>query len=132
MKKDFNEFRFAGLNYRDKSNKYFTMNRVSEDENKIVVKVADEHLLQTKYGFALILDCSHVVFVKDWQVDRNFYGNEVILTKEYFNVKEWGDFSNFGEEPENLKWETWLETAKEQDSLVGEDGEKLNRVNWQK
>ena len=132
MKKDFNEFRFAGLNYRDKSNKYFTMDRVSADKNKIVVKVADEHLLPTKYGFALILDCSHVVFIKDWQVDRNYYGNEVMLTKEYFNVKEWGDFSDFGEEPENLKWETWLDTAKEQDSLVDEDGEKMNRVNWQK
>lgn len=132
MKKDFNEFRFAGLNYRDKSNKYYTMNRVSDDENKIVVKVADEHLLQTKYGFALILDCSHVVFIKDWQVDKNYYGNEVLLTKEYFNVKEWGDFTDFGEEPENLKWETWLETAKEQDSLVDEDGEKMNKVNWQK
>lgn len=132
MKKDFNEFRFAGLNYRDKSNKYFTMDRVSADKNKIVVKVADEHLLPTKYGFALILDCSHVVFIKDWQVDRNYYGNEVMLTKEYFNVKEWGDFSDFGEEPENLKWDTWLDTAKEQDSLVDEDGEKMNRVNWQK
>ena len=132
MKKDFNEFRFAGLNYRDKSNKYFTMDRVSADKNKIVVKVADEHLLPTKYGFALILDCSHVIFIKDWQVDRNYYGNEVMLTKEYFNVKEWGDFSDFGEEPENLKWETWLDTAKEQDSLVDEDGEKMNRVNWQK
>lgn len=34
-KEEFNEFRFSGLEYRSKSNKYYTMNRVSEDENKI-------------------------------------------------------------------------------------------------
>lgn len=30
-KKDFNDFRFAGLNWRQQSNKYLTMDRVSED-----------------------------------------------------------------------------------------------------
>lgn len=64
MKKDFNDFRFSGLNYKEKSNKYFTMNRVSEDENKVVVKVDSVHLFETKYGYALILDNTHVVFSK--------------------------------------------------------------------
>lgn len=129
----FNDFRFAGLNLRDKSNKYFTMDRVSADESKIVVKVADEHLLQTKYGYALILDCSHVVWLKNWQVDRNYYGNEVLLTKEYFVVKEWGDFSeHFCDEPDNLTWENWLNTAKVQDAALDEDGFKMNMVHWSK
>lgn len=128
---NFNEYRFGGLDLRNKSNKYFTMNRVNEEETKIVVKVSDSHLLKTKYGFALILDCNHVVFIKDWQVDQNYYGNEVLLTKEYFNVKEWGDFSDeFDSIEENLCWETWLNTAKEQDAFVDEDGVQLNRVNW--
>ena len=129
-KQDFNNFRFDGLNYREQSNKYFTMNRISDNEEKIVVKVASEHLLKTKYGYALILDYIHVVFLKDWQVGCNYFGNEVLLTKEYFIVKQWGEFYDFGEE-ENLKFETWLEVAKQQ-SLVDDDGEKVNPVKWSK
>ena len=86
MKKDFNEYRFKELNYRNKSNKYLTMDRVSADETKIVVKVGDSHIIETRFGFALILDEKHVVFLKNWQVDSNYYGTEVILTKEYFTV----------------------------------------------
>lgn len=133
MKKDFNEFRFAGLNMRDKSNKYLTMDRVSADETKIVVKVADSHILPTKYGYALILDENHVVFLKSWQVSSNYFGNEVLLNKEFFQVKEWGDFSNeFGSNEENLIWDTWVEIAKDQDALVDEDGFKINGVRWEK
>ena len=133
MKKDFNEFRFSGLNFREKSNKYLTMNRVSADESKIVVKVADSHLLPTKFGYALILDCNHVVFLKDWQVSRNYFGNEVLLNKEFFQVKEWGDFSDeFDEEPQNLHFEHWLEVAIAQENYTDEDGEKLNSVAWEK
>lgn len=132
-KKDFNEFRFEGLNFRSVSNKYFTMDRTNSDDTKIVVKVASEHLLKTKYGYALILDRNHVVFIKDWQVSDNYFGIEVLLTKQFFNVKEWGDFSDeFFEEPENLNWNTWVEIAKEQDAFVDDDGEKLNRVRWEK
>lgn len=43
--KDFNNFRFENLNWHQVSNNYYSMNRVSEDEKKIVVKVADEHFL---------------------------------------------------------------------------------------
>lgn len=132
MKKDFNEFRFAGLDYKECSNKYFTMNRVNQDETKIVVKISDSHLLKTRYGYGLILDDKHVVFLKDWQVSNNYFGIEVLLTKEYFNVKEWGDFSEFGADEANLKWETWLEAAKAQDQLLDEDGYKANKVKWEK
>lgn len=130
-KTDFNDFRFEGLNWRQYSNNYLTMERVSDDGKKIVVKVADDQVFSTKYGYALILDYSHVVFLKSWQVSVNYYGTEVLLTKEYFNVKEWGEHEDFGEEPKNLDFKTWLEVAKEQNS-ADEDGIKLNKVHWEK
>lgn len=124
MKKDFNEFRFEGLNYRDYSNKYFTMNRISDDENKIVIKVDDVHLVETKYGFAFILDKTHVVFLKEWQVSRNFFGNEILLDKDYFQIKVWGNHENFLEENEDeLTFDKYKEIAKEQ---------KETAVMWEK
>lgn len=130
-KSDFNDFRFKDLNWKQYSNNYLTMNRVSHEETKIVVKVADSHLKETKYGYALILDRTHVVFLKNWQVSSNYYGNEVLLQKDFFQVKEWGDFDEFDNEPENLIFENWLEVAKEQEAYVDEDGIKLNRVRWE-
>ncbi len=130
--KEFNNFRFSGLNWYQVTNKYYSMDRVSNDENKIIVKVGKSHLKKTKFGYALILDVSHVVFLKDWQVSDNFYGVEVLLQREYFEVKEWGDFSlDFDIEPKNLEFDYWLETAKAQYNLVDEEGEKLNIVRWE-
>lgn len=114
MKKDFNDFRFKGLEYRKASNKYYTMNRINEEENKIVIKVDDVHLLPTRFGYAFILDRTHVIFLKEWQVDRNFYGNEVLLDKDYFLVKEWGEFENFLEDEKALNYSEYVEIAKEQ------------------
>ena len=68
------------------------MRRVNSEETKIVVNVGSHHLQKTKYGYALILDEKHVIFVKNWQVSQNYFGNEVLLTKEYFNVKEWAEW----------------------------------------
>ena len=132
MSKNFNEYRFEGLNYTDASNKYYTMERVNSDETKIVVKVASSHLLKTKFGYALILDYDHVVFLKSWQVDINYFGCEVLLTKKFFNVKNWGEFSDFGEEKENLEWSTWVDVAKAQNAAVDGDGMRCNRVKWSK
>lgn len=132
MKKDFNEFRFSGLDYKLDSNKYYTMKRVSDDENKVVVKVAAEHLLKTKYGYALILDRSHVVFLKEWQVSQNYFGNEVILQRDFFSVKEWGNHDDFENSDEYLTFDKWLEVAKEQDNAIDEDGFKENKVRWEK
>lgn len=130
-KADFNNFRFEGLNYKDASNKYYTMDRVSADASKIVVKVASTQIIETKFGYALILDYNHVVFLKSWQVSDNYFGIEVLLNKEYWNVKEWGEFDEFGEDAENLEWDAWLEAAKAQ-SGVDEDGFKINPVKWEK
>lgn len=107
------------------------MDRVSADESKIVVKVGESHILKTKFGYALILDYSHVVFLKDWQVSDNYFGVEVLLQKEYFIVKEWGTFEDFGDDPENLDFSTWLEAAKAQANFKDEDGMLLNRVRWE-
>lgn len=111
-KKEFNDFRFEDLNYANISNKYFTMDRVNENEDKIVVKVGEEHLLKTKFGYALILDLYHVLFLKDWQVDENYFGNEVLLTKEFFKPKKWGEHIMFSENEDNLFFEQWLNEQK--------------------
>ena len=135
MKSDFNNFKFDGLHHTSQSNKYFTMNRVSDDENKIVVKVAETSVLKTKYGYALILDFNHVVFLKQWQVSDNWYGTEVLLSREYFNVKEWGEFDEFGEAAEDeLTFDYWLNVAKEQSFIIEDDGIKRagNPVHWAK
>lgn len=132
MKENFNNFRFGGLDYREISNKYFTMNRVNKSETKIVVKVGSDHLVKTKFGYALILDKTHVVFLKNWQVSDNFYGIEVLLIKEYFIVKEWGDHKEFAPSDEILSFENWVSVAKKQDQLRDSEGYQLNRVRWEK
>lgn len=63
--------------------------------------------------------------MKNWQVSQNYYGTEVLLNKEFFNVKEWGEWDDFGEIPENLEWAEWVNTAKEQQ-------EAGNTVSWKK
>lgn len=132
-KEQFNEFRFAGLDYKSISNKYYTMKRFNDEEDKIVVKVSENQIIETKYGYALILNQNHVVFLKNWQVSKNYYGVEVLLTKQYFIVKEFGDFAFFNND-ENLKFETWLNIAKEQQAykLETESTTKTNEVKWLK
>lgn len=129
MKNDFNDFRFKDLNYKQCSNHYFTMDRVSEDEKKIVVKVGDNHLLSTLYGYALILDNTHVVFLKKWQVSKNDFGNEVLLNKEFWKVTEWGLHEDFDTNEKNYDFNTWLEIAKEQAAFVDDEGIR-NLVKW--
>lgn len=116
MSRDFNKFRFEGLNYHVLSNQYWAMNRFNEEETKIVVKVADSHVFETKYGYALILDNTHVVFLKRWQVSPAPYENgyEVMLNKQFFTVKEYGNHEEFFDNEEALTFEHWLQVAKEQ------------------
>ena len=128
---DFNNFRFEGLNWYQISNNYISMQRVSADNSKIVVKVADSHIISTKFGYALILDRTHVVFLKEWQVSYNYYGIEVLLQKDFFNVKEWGNFDDFDDEPDNLVFNEWLDTAKAQSDYKNEDGDPANIVRWE-
>lgn len=123
-KRDFNAFRFEGLNHRDISNNYWTMNRVNELEDRVVVKVSDDHLIKTRHGYALVLDKEHVVFLKNWNVSKSYYGNEVMLTKAFFNVKKWGTHDAFASViEENHSYDTWVEIAK---------GQKETDVKWSK
>lgn len=123
-KKDsFNEFRFRGLNATKHSNQYLTMNRVSNDNNTIVVKVGENHLIKTTYGYALILDRFNVVFLKQWQVSINWYGNEVLLNRDYWQVKQWGEHDLFIEDKTQLSFDSWLNVAREQET-------NNNEVKW--
>lgn len=137
--KAFNEFRFEGLNVREHSNKYIELDRVNKEETKIIVTVSENHIKPTKYGYMLILDVNHVVFLKDWQVDINWYGVQVLLTKEYFNAKEFGCWEDFWEaEDGQLEWNYWLELAKEQRDITEEMQEEYAefrmrpRARWSK
>lgn len=112
---NFNDYRFGGFDYGDYSNKYYKIkNHVSENEEKIIVCIGENHLVKTRFGYALILDNMHVIFLKSWQVSTSPQGNYVLLDKKFWNVKEWGNFENFMVDENELKFETWLEAAKEQ------------------
>lgn len=122
---NFNDYRFFDLNYQDYSTSYFTMDRINDTSDKVVVKVDKSHLQETKYGYALILDYKHVVFLKRWQVSCNYYGNEVLLIEKYWNVKEWGSWEGFAESDEDLHFHIWLNVAQEQQ-------DHGNIVKWKK
>lgn len=130
QKQQWNEYRFEGLNLRLCSNKYLTMNRVSEDKNKIVVKVAENNIFKTKYGYALIINRTKVVFVKDWQVSDNWFGIEVMLFRDYFNVKEFGEHQEFGNDETYASFDEWVKVAIAQENHLDADGDKDNRVKW--
>ena len=120
------EKRFEGLNARSETNNYITMDRVSADGDTVVVKVGENHLIKTRYGGALVLDQENVVFLKDSQFSQNYYGTEVKLSRSTFTPKKWGDHSaNFGEEPQNLNFDTWKKVAKSQQKAG-------NAVKWEK
>lgn len=134
-KGSFNDFRFEGLNVKKVSNNYITMNRVNQAEDRIVVRVGDNHLEKTPYGYALVLDKKNVVFVKDWQVSKNYYGNEVMLTKQYFKPREWGEHNAFSSvNTSEHKWESWVKTAKQQKEteVKWEYGEKARKKAYNK
>ena len=113
--------KFEGLNLKQLTNKYYTCDRVNADETRIVVRVAVNQLFRTRYGYGMILDRNHVVWLKDWQVSISYakdgdgdYFCEVILNKDYFNAKEWGEFNDYGDDAANLEWAAWLDAAKGQ------------------
>lgn len=102
---------------------------MSDDGNTIIVKVnGNTHLQETKYGQALLLDQHHAVFLKDSEVSRNYFGDEVKLTKDNFKVKEWGDWSKkglIGDSKENHSFNEWKKVASSQQKAG-------NKVRWEK
>ena len=121
MSRDFNEFRFEGLDYRTSGKGHWSMLRLSGDQEKIVVDVDPGQLFETRYGYALILDRTHVCFLKGWNVLNGMYGHVlVILTKGYFAPKEFGERDGFADDPVNCGWDAWLTAAKEQAAAQGD------------
>lgn len=131
-RKDFNKFRFDGLDYQVHTVKYVTMDRVNADETKLIIRVVPEQIFKTQYGYGVHLNANFVLFLKEWQVDINMYGCEIMLTKEYFKPKEFGFSKRFSDSKWDslLKWETWVKIAKLQDSKIDENGLKLQPVRW--
>lgn len=112
---DFNNYRFDGLNHNMQSNNYMTMDRISKDGDKVVVRVANSHIVDTKYGYGLVLNKDNVVYLKDWQVSKTNYGNEVLLNKKYFTPKKSSrTFSDFDGSTELLDFSSWQKAAKAQ------------------
>ena len=135
--KSFNDYRFAGLAWRKETNKYLTMHRVNEDESKIVVKVARyPHIRPTQYGYALVLDDEHCVYLKSWQVDEKSMANEfdnieVVLDKKFFNVREAHYTNDIGINEENYEWNSWVEIAKTQDTMRDDEScLEITPVRW--
>lgn len=120
--KKFDEYRFAGLHLHEASNKYLGIRHISADGNKIALRVGQAHLCPTKFGYALILDQHHVVFIKDWQVGTTWFLEGecpvVVLDKAYWKVREFGDWSEFfGDEPKMHDFAEWAKVAQEQASV---------------
>lgn len=115
----FNEFRFSGLKPRQVGKYEVELDRVSADKEKCVVRISIEHLKETSFGFALILNDKQVVFLKSWQVE-NKGACEVILNKKYFKVSNWGEFPDFiGADEKNTSFEHWVEVAEAQQEKIG-------------
>ena len=117
---------FGDLGIHRISNNYFSMSHINEAGTKIIVRVAKEQVFKTKYGYGLILDQNHVQFLKSWAVNDNWYGTYIMLEKQYFTPKQWGEFGDYPEEKENLEFETWVNIAKEQEEMAQKD-----RINFQ-
>lgn len=123
---------FNGLNPKRILDKFITMNRVSNDKNKIILNVSNNELIKTVYGYAFIIDRTHVVFLKDWQVNINCFKNEILLLRDDFKIKKWGihkEFSN--EDKEDLTFDDYLEIALFQDNFFDMEIQTKNKVLWQ-
>ena len=103
-------YKFKGFQeeqFKKISNKYteFIGKQVSEDQNNAVILISEEHVFATRYGYGVIVDSSHVVWVKSWQVwgiNRTNTAYAINFSREFYNVKEYGDFSeNFSDDLEN-------------------------------
>lgn len=84
----------------------FLGSHVSKDKNNAVVLVDSMQVMKTKYGYGVVVDDKHTVFVKDWQVwGRNAENKHVVINfnRQYYNVKEWGNYSESWRKKSNLK-----------------------------
>lgn len=108
-------------NQKKVTNKYFTFNRIIDNDNICVVT---NNIKFWKGQPVLILDKNHVVYLKDWNVIaiRNYqhciYGYAVKLNRQYFKVYETKfDIEDFSESDECMTFDSWYEIAKEQQNV---------------
>ena len=85
---DFQNYRFDGLEWEKGSNKYYRVQQYNPNSDNAIIRVADEHLIKTQYGYGFKTDAEHVVWVKDWQVNQNYYGNFVLANKKYWKEQK--------------------------------------------
>lgn len=105
---------FAKLKPKDMitDNKYFSMERTSSDESQCIVTVSENRLRRSKFDtYMLILDQTHVLFLKKWAVCFTPKGPNVFLDSNFWNVKEFGNFEKYGDDEEMLNFETWYHIA---------------------
>ena len=117
---DFNEYRFKGFKYEDQSNKYWKFNsQVNNDGSKILVKIApDNYFTYTaKSGhinYVIKLDRNHVAFIKWWQMFEGWYGDYMLIDKNYWRPVESNKPNEDMVEKADLSYDHLLEIAKEQ------------------
>ena len=127
---EFNNFRFGDMGYKIHTIRYMTMNRVNEDKTKVVVKVDPRMLYKTKFGYAMHLNEKYVIYLKEWQVDMNPDGCEILLNKDYFKPVEYGFSRGYQGYDHLLNWDTWVRIATKQDAALDLEGNKANEVKW--
>lgn len=79
-----NSYRFDGLHCRSSGKGYYTMQRVSDDKDKIVLLVNAGQILKTARGYFFYLDYDTVIILEDWQLSKNINGYDIILFKNDF------------------------------------------------
>ena len=107
-KENFDNYRFAGLEHRQRADGFLTMNRVALD--RVVVRVEKGEAFRTRYGYGLHLDNESVLWLKKWQVSESTAGTEVLILSKYFAPKFWTG-NGYGGSQERLFYEYWEERA---------------------
>lgn len=118
---DFDAYRFGDMRPSRPSNKYYEVDRINKSGDKIIVTVPNDRVFQTKYGYGLVLNADHVLWLKNWQVGQAKYFNgsgydvqtNVLLQKQYFNPQKSNyERSDYSYEAKNLTWKEWESVAK--------------------
>lgn len=115
------------------SNKYNQLKgpHVSKDGDNAVVNISPSHVFPTKYGYGVIVDQSHTVFVKPWQVwgrNRDNGGYVVNFNRQYYNVKKWGNHDGFSSDSKTAlnDFNKVVKLAKQQEKFYKKNGEKFS------
>ncbi|MBS4751121.1 hypothetical protein KG091_08540 [Carnobacteriaceae bacterium zg-ZUI78] len=123
---------FKEEQFRPISNKFIELHgsHVSEDNNNAVIKIAGSQLLETRYGYGFIIDAHHVVFIKHWQLwgkSRQEDAYLINLNREYFKIKEWGDFSDTFSDNSDIKtFDDIVSLARAQEVFYNENKKSFN------